>query len=97
MKEAGGAKNATELDLSNLSLTEISKDVKKIIEKAKGIEAVILSENQLTTIEGLPEWELVAVDASSNKYSIFHSGSPMLPLLAFLASQQSCSSISLRT
>jgi len=97
LKEAGGAKDANELDLSNLSLTEISKDTKKVLEKAKSIEAVILSENQLTSIEGLPEWELVAIDISNNKYSFFHSGLPMLPLLASLASQQSCSLISRRT
>jgi hypothetical protein len=94
LKEAGGAKDAHELDLSNLSLTEISKDTKKTIEKAKSIEMLILSENELTTIEGLPEWELVGFDISSNKYPFFHPGSPMLLLLAFLASQQSCSLIS---
>ena len=97
LKEAGGVKDAHELDLSNLGLTEISKDTKKTIEKAKAIEVVILSDNQLTSIEGLPEWELVAIDLSSNKYSFFHSGSTMLHLLVFLASQQSCSLIYRRT
>jgi len=97
LKEAGGVKDAHEIDLSNLGLTEISKDTKKAIEKAKTIEVVILSDNQLTSIEGLPEWELVAIDLSSNKYSFFHSGSTMLHLLVYLASQQSCSLIYRRT
>jgi hypothetical protein len=45
LKEAGGAKDAHELDLSNLGLTEISKDTKKAIEKAKNIEVIVLSDN----------------------------------------------------
>lgn len=42
-EEEGGVEQAIEIDLSNLELTAIGKDVKKALEKAKDIEVVNLS------------------------------------------------------
>lgn len=37
IKEEGGADEAIELNLSSLELTSINKDVRKVLDKAKGI------------------------------------------------------------
>jgi hypothetical protein len=58
---------AIELDLSNLELSEISKDVKKTLDKAKDIEVLVITENKLVSLEGLPDWKLRSLNASSNK------------------------------
>jgi hypothetical protein len=66
-EEEGGFDQAIEVDLSNLDLTAIGKDVKKALEKAKDIEVVTISENKLTTLDGLPDWNLGSLNASTNK------------------------------
>jgi hypothetical protein len=74
-EDEGGHEEAIEVDLSNLDLTTISKDVKKALDKAKGIEVLVISENKLTSLEGLPDWKLSSLNVSSNKYFPTHSDS----------------------
>ena len=66
-EEEGGAEQAIEIDLSGLDLATIGKDVKKTLQKAKDIEVVNISQNKLTSLEGLPDWSLGSLNASTNK------------------------------
>lgn len=75
-QEEGGHEEAIELDLSSLELTSISKDVKKVLDKAKGIEVLVISDNKLTSLEGIPDWKLSSLTATNNKYPSRHPDSP---------------------
>lgn len=75
-QEEGGHEEAIELDLSSLDLTSISKDVKKVLDKAKGIEVLVISDNKLTSLEGIPDWKLSSLTATNNKYPPHHPDSP---------------------
>lgn len=66
-EEEGGYDQAIEVDLSNLDLTTIGKDVKKTLEKAKGIEVLVISDNKLNSLDNLPDWKLVSLNAGTNK------------------------------
>lgn len=75
-QEEGGYEEAIELDLSSLDLTTISKDVKKVLDKAKAIEVLVISDNKLTSIEGIPDWKLSSLTATNNKYPPNHPDLP---------------------
>jgi hypothetical protein len=65
-----------ELNLDELRIPAISPDIKKILEKAKNLEMLILADNDLENVDNLPKLDLTVLDLSSNKYSSTHPGSP---------------------
>ncbi len=76
-QEEGGYEEAIELDLSGLDLSTISKDVRKVLDKAKGIEVLVISDNKLTSLENIPDWKLSSITATNNKYPSNHPDSTM--------------------
>ena len=67
IKDDGGVDEVVELNLSELKLASISVDVKKVLDKTKNVEVVLLSDNKLENLDNLPDWKLTAIDLSSNK------------------------------
>lgn len=72
IKDDGGVEDVIELNLSDLKMTTISAEVKKVLDRAKNVEVVLLSDNELDNLDNLPDWKLTAFDLSNNKYAPSH-------------------------
>jgi hypothetical protein len=56
-------------------MTSIHKEIKILLRDFKNIVILVINQNGLTSLDGLPaEWKLVSLDASRNKYSCHKEG-----------------------
>lgn len=67
IKEEGNIEEIVELDLGDLRIPTISDDIKKLLDKAKNLEILILAENDLENVNNLPKLGLTVLELSSNK------------------------------
>lgn len=67
IKEEGNIEEIVELDLGELKIPTISDDIKKILDKVKNLEILILAENDLENVNNLPDLDLTVLELSSNK------------------------------
>ena len=67
IKEEGNIEEIVELDLGDLSIPAISDDIKKLLDKAKNLEILILADNDLENVNNLPKLDLTVLELSSNK------------------------------
>lgn len=59
--------NTNELDLSKINIGKFDDETRKALEKYKKVQILILSDAQLESLDGLPNWKLTAIDLSNNK------------------------------
>ena len=59
--------NECQLDLGDLRIPAISDDIKKLLDKAKNLEILILADNDLENVNNLPKLDLTVLELSSNK------------------------------
>jgi DNA integrity scanning protein DisA with diadenylate cyclase activity len=52
------------LDLSEIHITNISEEIKKVLERFKKVKVLILKHCDLDSLENLPNWKLTAIDLS---------------------------------
>ena len=67
IKEEGNIEEIVELDLGDLRIPAISDDIKKLLDKAKNLEILILADNDLKNVNNLPKLDLTVLELSSNK------------------------------
>ena len=67
IKEEGNIEEIVELDLGDLRIPAISDDIKKLLDKAKNLEILILADNDLENVNNLPKFDLTVLELSSNK------------------------------
>jgi FMN-dependent NADH-azoreductase len=67
IKEEGNIEEIVELDLGDLRIPAISDDIKKLLDKAKNLEILILADNDLENVNNLPKLDLTVLELSSNK------------------------------
>lgn len=67
IKEEGAVEEIVELSLEELRIPAINNDIKKLLEKAKNLEILILADNDLENVNNLPKLDLTVLDLSSNK------------------------------
>lgn len=68
IKEAkANDKNFTDLNLGGVEIGKFTPEINALIEDIKNLEVLYLNECGLTTLEGFPKVDLVAVDLSQNK------------------------------
>lgn len=73
IQDEGGFEEVIELDLTDLRLTTITADIKKVLDRTRNVEIALLSDNQFDNLDNLPDWQLKALDISNNKYLAIHA------------------------
>ena len=73
--EEGGLEEAVELNLTELQIRHIPKEVRQFLEGAHNVEIALLSDNLLEGVEELPKWELTCLDLANNKQPPSYPGS----------------------
>ena len=62
------------MDLSEIKIGKFTTELATHLDKYRNVKVIILNNCELTSLENLPKWDLVVVDASENKYSSIYLG-----------------------
>lgn len=55
-----------ELNLSEIHIGSFTPEIKKVIEKCKNLEILVLAECGLQSLDNMPDCELTAIDLTAN-------------------------------
>lgn len=90
-------KDATLLELGGVKFAEFSPEAGAALAEYKDVKMLVVSNCGLKSLQGLPKWELTAIDASGNQYACHHPGSLTILLVCWEKSDLSTRSCSRTT